>query len=77
MTKVVNPRQLSFWGDDVALLKQGLENTSQSGPAVSSSTPSGVPYESRIRANGKPPPSFGTQTFFYLIGNRPVDGKEA
>ena len=77
MPKIVNPWQLPFWGDNAAFLKQGLESTSQGRAAIGSPTPGGVPYESRIWGNGKFPLRSDTQTSFYLIGNRPVDGKEA
>jgi hypothetical protein len=76
MSEVVNAWQLSPRRDNAAFLKQGLKSVSQSRAAISSSTPGGVPDQSRIRGNGKFPFSSGTQAFFYLIGNRAVDGKE-
>ena len=48
MSKIVNPWQAAFRGDDAAFLKQRLNRVSQGRAAICSSAPGGVPDEGRI-----------------------------
>ena len=55
VTKIVNPWQLPFRCDDTALLEQWLQTELQTGAAIGSSTPGGIPDKSCIRRNREPP----------------------
>jgi len=74
--KIMNPRQLSFCGNDAAFLEQRPKCSLQTRGAISPSAPGGVPDERRIRRKRKLPAKSDVKVLLQLFDDGVVDGQQ-
>lgn len=75
--EIMNPRQLPFRSADAAFLEQRLKCPLQTRGAISSSAPSGVPDERRIRRKRELPPKPDVKVLLQFPDDGVIDRQQA